>query len=98
MSVRRRFSWASKRMAFSYVIVMTTWGCGSDSPARPSIPQDSATPNSITGSERIGWSQVASSLSDANGFHYVAYVDGLRTALPDAVCQGGEVGAGFGCS
>jgi len=81
-------------------VIMTGGGCGSKPPAAPSAAQDGGdgAPITITGSERIGWSQAASGLVEANGLRYRAYVDGLRTSLPDAGCQAGTLETVFPCS
>jgi glucose/arabinose dehydrogenase len=69
----------------------------SDRPTTP--PPPSTTPpgdNTITGSERIGWDQTATSASELATFRYAIYVDGTRSELTSVTCGSGSTS--FTCS
>jgi glucose/arabinose dehydrogenase len=50
----------------------------------------------ITGNERLGWNQSASSNDELNRFRFVAYVDGNRVELANVQCS--PTGGSFQCS
>lgn len=52
----------------------------------PTSPPPSSGAETITGRERLGWSQSAESPADFAFYQYAVYVDGARRVLQDAVC------------
>ncbi|HEY2434226.1 MAG TPA: hypothetical protein VGI12_16235 [Vicinamibacterales bacterium] len=72
-----------------------TVGCGGSKPAAPSTDQPPSTGGgtTITGTERLGWTETG---DGANGFVYAAYVDGVRNELTQATCTSSSSGA-FAC-
>lgn len=68
--------------------------------AAPARAQDPAsrTPKVVTGTERIGWSQVASSAEDLARYRFVTFVDGIAQGTSGAVCQTPSDGVVFECS
>ena len=69
--------------------------CGS-SPNPPNNPGGGSTGESIRGTERLGWTQSASSAAELASLRFAAYVDNNRVALNDVNC--GASGGGFECS
>ena len=59
-------------------------------------PPPSGGGDSLTGNERLGWSQAAADAAELGTFRYAAYVDGNRVDLADVTC--GSSGGGFQCS
>ena len=53
--------------------------------------------DTITGSERLGWTQPADGAADGRSYAYAVYVDNVIVALPNAVCQA-PVSDGSACS
>jgi len=84
-SLRERLSVVVSAVVLAIVSIAAT-GCRGRRPAAPSV-ESTPKPITVVGTERIGWNQAALSLAEANGFNYVAYVDGVRVALVDATCQ-----------
>ena len=70
--------------------------CGGDSAPPPSTPDPGVSGERISGNERLGWSQSASSASELATFRYAAYVDGNRAELGGVSCGGSS--APFACS
>jgi glucose/arabinose dehydrogenase len=66
--------------------------CG-DSPS-----EGDRTSQTITGSERLGWSQSAESAAEVSTFRFALYIDGVRSDLPDAFCNSGGSSRDFSCS
>jgi glucose/arabinose dehydrogenase len=52
----------------------------------------------VTGSERLGWTQVAPSQGELATFHYAIYVDGSRSELVGATCEPSQSATVFQCS
>jgi glucose/arabinose dehydrogenase len=72
-------------------------GCESNNmPPTPS--PGNGTPETITGSERIGWDQPASGAAEIASFRYAIYVDGNRLVLGQSSCASAAGAAGFPCS
>jgi quinoprotein glucose dehydrogenase len=70
-------------------------GCGGKSD--PNSPDSgNAGGDRITGNERLGWNQSASSADELNRFRFVAYVDGTRVELTGVQCS--EAGGTFQCA
>jgi glucose/arabinose dehydrogenase len=78
-------------------IVLATVSCGDDEPAagEPQIP---AGYERVTGSERVGWMQQASSAEELATFRYLVYVDD-RSAVQfqGASCETPATAQGFAC-
>ena len=70
--------------------------CG-DSPNPPAPNPGSGGGDTITGRERIGWSQQASDGAHLSTFDFAIYVDGNRQVLSNETC-GPAAGGGFDCS
>lgn len=68
---------------------------GSSNPPSPGTPGGGG--ETITGRERIGWTQQAVDAEQLATFSYAAYVDGVRRVLEGATCPGSG-GGGFDCS
>ena len=76
-------------------IVVAACG-GSSNPPSPGTPGGGGG-ETITGRERIGWTQQALDADQLATFSYAAYVDGLRRVLEGATCPGSGAGT-FDCS
>jgi glucose/arabinose dehydrogenase len=74
-----------------------TWlaGCGDSQPPTPSPPADGS--QTIRGTERLGWDQVAVSQAELASFRFAIYVDGTRSEMADTSCGAGSSGM-FACS
>jgi glucose/arabinose dehydrogenase len=83
-----------RSLSFAALLITATCGGESMPPGPPTGDGSSPTsPISISGSERIGWNQLAADASQASGYRYTAYVDDEPFGLPDAACDGaGEIG------
>jgi glucose/arabinose dehydrogenase len=71
--------------------------CGGGSTPPPSTSDPGGTGERISGNERLGWNQAASSANELATFRYVAYVDGTRVELADVSC-GGLAGGTASCN
>jgi glucose/arabinose dehydrogenase len=81
--------------AFVAALVVVA-GCGnSDS---PSSPPGSGSGQTITGQERIGWTQTANSSGDFGLYEYALYVDGGRRVLSNTSCTPTAVDTTMECS
>ena len=78
------------------LLALLTVGCGGSPPPTPS--PGPSTGETITGRERLGWDQSASSAAELATFRYAIYVDGTRSEVADANCGGTAGAAGFACS
>jgi glucose/arabinose dehydrogenase len=72
-------------------------GCRSDPPPPGSAP-GSGSGDTITGRERIGWTQTAANPAELATLRYAIYVDGARSELAGASCSPVPVEGGFDCS
>jgi glucose/arabinose dehydrogenase len=70
--------------------------CGGSSNAPSPSPPGSGSGSTITGRERIGWTQPAENPQQLASFDYAAYVDGTRRVLEGETCGGS--GPMFECS
>jgi glucose/arabinose dehydrogenase len=76
---------------------LTTTACGGKSnPPAPS--PGTGTGGSITGSERLGWDQAASTADELARLKFAVYVDGKRSAIADVTCGQTAGAAGYPCS
>jgi aldose sugar dehydrogenase len=89
---RARFAFV---LAWAAALLLTTCG-GSSNPPSPGTPGGGGG-ETITGRERIGWTQQALDSEQLATFRYAAYVDGVRRVLEGAACAGSSGGA-FDCS
>jgi aldose sugar dehydrogenase len=78
-------------------LALVLGGCGGSSTPPPSTPPPGGTGETISGNERLGWNQGATSASELATFRYAAYIDGNRVELTDASC-GGLSGGAAPCS
>lgn len=78
------------------LLALLTVGCGGSTPPTPS--PGPGTSETITGRERLGWDQAASSTAELATFRYAIYVDGTRSEIADANCGATAGAAGFACS
>jgi glucose/arabinose dehydrogenase len=63
----------------------------------PAVGGGTGAVEQITGTERLGWTQPASSSEDPGSYQFFLYIDsGSRTQLPDVSCS--TSAAGFDCS
>lgn len=78
-------------------VLLTTGAvaCGDSNPRPPERPPSSDT---ITGRERIGWTQPAPNASELAAYRYAIYVDGARGMLEGETCATTAAAAGFECS
>jgi quinoprotein glucose dehydrogenase len=81
-------------LAVGFVVAAASACGGSKAPPGSSDP--GSTGERISGSERLGWSQAASSSSELATFGYLAYVDNNRNVLSGVSCT--PSGSGFDCS
>ena len=83
--------------AIAALVLGVSVACGgSPNPPAPS-PGNPGSGETISGRERIGWSQPAQDSSELATFDYAIYVDGARRVLEGDTCGGGSAGA-FDCS
>src|SRR5215213_2608515 len=80
------------------ITLFAATACGSSPPPAPSPGPGTGNAQSITGRERIGWSQDASSVSELATFQYAIYVDGARSVMADASCSSTASSDGYACS
>ncbi len=77
-------------------LVLALASCGGGSPP-PSTSNPGGTGETISGNERLGWTQAASDASELATFRYAAYVDNNRVELTNVSC-GGLSGGTSSCS
>jgi glucose/arabinose dehydrogenase len=77
--------------------ILLAAACGNSRPPTPS-PPGTGNGETITGRERIGWDQPASSTAELATFRYAIYVDGARSEVAEATCAPTAGAAGFPCS
>jgi glucose/arabinose dehydrogenase len=72
--------------------LMVASACGgNDGEAPPSSPPPSGSGGTLTGRERLGWTQPGSE-SDASVLQFAAYVDGVRRVMQGVTCSAGGGG------
>lgn len=84
------------RRCYLLLALLTIVGCGRTPPPTPS--PGPGTGETITGRERLGWDQPASSTAELATFRYAIYVDGTRSEIGDANCGAAAGPGGFACS
>ena len=85
------------RNAAWLLLALLATGCGNSPPPTPS-PPGAGTGETITGSERLGWDQPASTATELATFRYAIYVDGARSELAEVSCAQTPGAGGFPCS
>jgi glucose/arabinose dehydrogenase len=84
-------------LCVTIVSAMTLSACGGgDSSPPPSSPPPSGGGDTITGRERVGWTQTVDS-GDIALYRYALYVDATRVVLDGATCAPSS-GSAFDCS
>ncbi len=78
------------------LVALAAVACKGNTPA-PGSPGGSDA-GTISGSERIGWDQPASSTVELSTFRYELYVDGAPTSITGVSCGDTATAAGFACS
>jgi glucose/arabinose dehydrogenase len=78
------------------LLALLTIGCGRTPPPTPS--PGPGTGETITGRERLGWDQPATSTAELATFRYAIYVDGARSEIADVNCGATAGAGGFACS
>ena len=87
-----------RRLLAALVLALVA-GCESnDGPPTPSPGPGNGTGETISGRERIGWDQQASSSSELATLRYAIYVDNARSVMADVTCASTAGAAGFACS
>jgi glucose/arabinose dehydrogenase len=81
---------------FLVLMCFAAAGCGGGKEDPPSSPDPGTGGERITGGERLGWNQAASSADELARLRYVAYVDGNRVELAGVQCS--PSGSSFQCS
>jgi glucose/arabinose dehydrogenase len=82
----------------SIVIACITVTACSRQPSPPSPPSTTPSTETITGTERIGWSQQAANATELATFRYAIYVDGARSEISGATCSSTPSGGSFQCT
>jgi glucose/arabinose dehydrogenase len=72
--------------------------CGGDPPDPPETPPPGGGGETITGRERIGWTQPATDAVELATFSYAIYVDNNRVLLSGTTCGSTAGAGGFDCS
>lgn len=84
------------RSAFAVAsVVAGLAACGS---ARPPSAPPSTSGEVITGRERLGWDQLATTPAELSSFGFALYVDGVRSVLSGVACDTASRPEGFACS
>ena len=83
-------------LAMAIAVTMAACGGSNDPPSNQPPPGSGGGGTTITGRERIGWSQPADNAAQVATFDFAAYVDGTRRVLEGDTCTGG--GPAFDCS
>lgn len=80
------------------ILMMSMFGCGGhDTPSPPSTG-GSSDEIQLSAGDRLGWSQLAPTLSELNTFQFAIYVDGVRSVLTGVSCNSSAAATGFECT
>jgi len=83
--------------AILFALTATHAACGGGSPPPSTSDPPSGNGERISGSERLGWNQSASTAAELATFRYAAYIDtNTRVELTDVSC--GPSGGAFACN
>src|SRR5689334_10926341 len=81
-------------------VALFATACGGDSaPAAPSTGSNS--PGgvvNVTGTEKVGWDQVADSTTQLSGYRYLGFVDNVLNVLGNVSCGATATNGAFPCS
>jgi glucose/arabinose dehydrogenase len=89
--------WSTLRLRAAVLLMGAALaGCNSNRTPMPSPGNE--TPQTISGRERIGWDQPASSAAELAAFGHAIYVDGTRSEVADRSCAATAGTSGFPCS
>jgi glucose/arabinose dehydrogenase len=90
---------------FCIAVALLAPACGGDSspPAAPSTgspaPSPSPTPITVTGTEKVGWDQIAANATQLARYRYLGYVDDVSSVLANVVCAAAASASGaFPCT
>jgi glucose/arabinose dehydrogenase len=86
------------RRVLPLLLLALVVGCESNTPPPSPSPGPDPGGETITGRERIGWDQSATSPAELATFRYAIYVDGVRSELGGVSCATSAGAAGFACS
>jgi glucose/arabinose dehydrogenase len=78
-------------------LLVSVVACGGSSSPPPSNGGSSGTGGTLTGGERIAWTQSAESAADLAGYRYALYVDNVRRVIEGPTCTAGD-GISVNCS
>src|SRR5262245_1762402 len=85
-------------LCVTIVSAMTLSACGGTDNPPPSSPPPSGGGDTITGRERVAWTQTIGNPADIALYRYALYVDGTRRALEGETCAATSSAASFDCS
>ena len=85
------------RLSSIAIACIATAACNRQ-PSPPSPPSTTPSTETITGTERIGWSQQATNATELATFRYAIYVDGTRSEISGATCSTTPSGGSFQCT
>jgi glucose/arabinose dehydrogenase len=88
----------SVRKSWIVITLFAASACGSSPPPAPSPGPGTGNAQSITGRERIGWTQAAGSVSELATLQYAIYVDGARSVMTETSCATTTSSDGYACS
>jgi glucose/arabinose dehydrogenase len=84
------------RLLIMVAFAVVAAGCSDSPPASPAPPGGGG--ETISGRERVGWIQPASSSTELATYQYAVYVNGARRVLDQASCGATATEGGFSCS
>jgi glucose/arabinose dehydrogenase len=67
------------------LIAAASTACEKKTPEPPNVTP--GPPETVTGVERLGWTQTAADRAEAAAFRFAVYVDGVRSELAGAACE-----------
>jgi glucose/arabinose dehydrogenase len=87
-------------VTFGAVIALFVSACGGDS--QPSAPSSSSGGSSgvvnVTGTEKIGWDQAATTSGQLSGYQYLGFVDNVPQVLANVSCGSASASGTFPCT
>ncbi len=80
-------------------VCLAAMACGGKDNSTPSTPSQGGTGGEVqvSGSERLGWAQPASSAAELASIQYAIYVDNNRSVLRNVSCEQTAGSSGFDC-
>jgi glucose/arabinose dehydrogenase len=90
-------------VTFGAAVALLVSACGGDSqPAAPSSSSSGGSSSSgvinVTGTEKIGWDQAATSANQLSGYQYLGFVDNVAQVLANASCGSTSTNGTFPCT